>query len=529
MVEGSQTSLKKWYSRHPLQGTGLLLVLLVFAVLLAERWRGQWALWRWKHRAAARGEVFGPSRIWPASSAQGRAFSNQVDEAMAKLPPSLARYSDGLSGMILKGPGVARRGSQEPSPYLVHLSKGTNRVDRGDWAEMEQEIRAAQPALELLRKALRNPPADMGYATAPRLDVFDHRSMANAARACRPMQAATLLDVHRGDLAGATQNLVALAGFSKLFANEPSFSAYVVRLYLLASVIGTAWDALQSDSWTEAQLNELQRAFQCDDLFAQLPRTIEAERALELYELDWFSAHSYYAWVARHESIYASQGYTIPTSAQVFAIRYFRQWAFHPLWRFAWADQEKLMYLKVAQQELEIFREAVKTGSARDVCRRMDSLRDSYRPPRASWRFYLYVPLDGHMSERMGASFFERSSPYLILNWSGTLRNLTLCQMVTAAIAIKRYETRYGKPPVSLEALVPEFLGRVPRDYMDGQTLRYRVRSDGSYCLYSVGADACDDQGSVAPPPNDHEPASVWSGRDWVWPRVAVPAVTAQR
>ena len=96
--------------------------------------------------------------------------------------------------------------------------------------------------------------------------------------------------------------------------------------------------------------------------------------------------------------------------------------------------------------------------------------------------------------------------------------------MLTAAIALKRYEARYGKAPVILETLVPEFMGKVPRDFMDGQPLRYRVRNDGSYCLYSVADDAQDDQGSPVPPADDRKPPSAWNGRDWVWLR-AVPAV----
>ena len=94
--------------------------------------------------------------------------------------------------------------------------------------------------------------------------------------------------------------------------------------------------------------------------------------------------------------------------------------------------------------------------------------------------------------------------------------------MVTAAIALKPYEGRYGKAPVALETLVPEFLAKVPRDYMDGQPLRYTLRSDGSYMLYSVADDAQDDQGSPLPQADDHQWPSAWNGRDWVWPQ-AVP------
>jgi hypothetical protein len=55
----------------------------------------------------------------------------------------------------------------------------------------------------------------------------------------------------------------------------------------------------------------------------------------------------------------------------------------------------------------------------------------------------------------------------------------------------------------------------VPRDLMDGQPLRYRLNRDGSFVLYSVGADMRDDGGDPVPetPQGD--------SYDWVWPRLA--------
>ena len=98
------------------------------------------------------------------------------------------------------------------------------------------------------------------------------------------------------------------------------------------------------------------------------------------------------------------------------------------------------------------------------------------------------------------------------------MKNLTLDQMVIAAIGLKRHEMRHGNAPADLEALVPEILPAVPRDFMDGQPLRYQVHSDGSQCIYSVGEDGKDDRGSPLPQVDVRQPFSAWSGRDWVWP-----------
>jgi hypothetical protein len=67
--------------------------------------------------------------------------------------------------------------------------------------------------------------------------------------------------------------------------------------------------------------------------------------------------------------------------------------------------------------------------------------------------------------------------------------------MTLAAIALRRFQLRHGQLPPSLEALVPEFLPAVPYDCMVGQPLRYRLKADGGYVLYSVGEDGKDDGG----------------------------------
>ncbi len=145
----------------------------------------------------------------------------------------------------------------------------------------------------------------------------------------------------------------------------------------------------------------------------------------------------------------------------------------------------------------------------------------NYRPPVAGWRFYIQLPFVDHLSEVISPSPVPTPYPYpnFTRAWFVTMKNLTLNQMASAAIALKRYQLRHGRLPVTLASLVPEFLPAIPRDCMDGQPLRYRCNSDGSFTLYSVAEDAMDDGGN----PSSADPArsgQAWTGRDWVWPQV---------
>jgi len=110
-------------------------------------------------------------------------------------------------------------------------------------------------------------------------------------------------------------------------------------------------------------------------------------------------------------------------------------------------------------------------------------------------------------------------------NWEKAIitlvRTETLKQMLITAIALKRFQIKYGQAPPGLKALVPEFLSAVPHDYMDGNSLRYRLNDDGSFALYSVGEDGRDDGGDPMPASPWRYQPDVWSGRDVVWPLVA--------
>jgi hypothetical protein len=84
---------------------------------------------------------------------------------------------------------------------------------------------------------------------------------------------------------------------------------------------------------------------------------------------------------------------------------------------------------------------------------------------------------------------------------------------------LERYRLAHGVYPSSLEALVPAYGGALPRDVMNGEPYRYRLRPDGSYLLYSVGWNQLDDQGDGTIPPNQ----SLRDASDWVWPNSREP------
>ena len=53
---------------------------------------------------------------------------------------------------------------------------------------------------------------------------------------------------------------------------------------------------------------------------------------------------------------------------------------------------------------------------------------------------------------------------------------------------------------------------------MDGKPLKYKLKSDGTFILYSVGEDGLDDGGDPNPP-KEVELYDLWSGRNAVGPQ----------
>jgi hypothetical protein len=454
-------------------------------------------------------------------------FSNRLAQVMGQLPTGLAHYAGMLRGIVPEQPGQDRRGSQETYPPMTQ-----NRTATNTWQDLDVQMAQAQPALQALRQLMKDPPPGMGYDIRERLGEASIPNFVSDRRGAQALHAAAMNDLHKGDLAGALENLTALSGFVRVYADDPSLVNFMIRVAITGLSVDVCWDALQANGWTESQLATLQQTCQADQLLlARMSRSIEGERATRLYDLAWFRSHSYKAWVGRYAEILQSFGLqNQPGTAG--SVRYWRQYVFHPLWSFAWADQEELFFLQTIQGQLAVLREAAKQSSWQTLDQQLTAHYKNYRPPTAAWRFYTSLPMLDRFSEVIGGSGDSPASyPYAVFSkaWFNTMKNLTLHQMVIAAVTLKRYELRHAQLPQSLAALAPEFLTEEPHDFMDGQPLRYRLNSDGSFILYSVGEDGRDDGGNPLPAVSDknQQNPSPWAGRDWVWPRVVDDEVTA--
>jgi type II secretory pathway pseudopilin PulG len=129
--------------------------------------------------------------------------------------------------------------------------------------------------------------------------------------------------------------------------------------------------------------------------------------------------------------------------------------------------------------------------------------------------------------------FFEHKSPFKLLaaiaipNTSKATQTLaynqTLANEAQIVCALERFRLANGNYPETLDALVPQFIEKLPHDIIGGQPLHYR-RTDppsqsfgaasGKFLLYSVGWNETDDGGQVVLKPDGSEDRGKG---DWVW------------
>jgi hypothetical protein len=69
--------------------------------------------------------------------------------------------------------------------------------------------------------------------------------------------------------------------------------------------------------------------------------------------------------------------------------------------------------------------------------------------------------------------------------------------------------------PEALDALIPQFIDKLPIDVIVGQPLHYQRAAAGQYLLYSVGWNEKDDGGEIASPKSSRGDAA--DEGDWVW------------
>ncbi|MEW6307147.1 MAG: hypothetical protein AB1705_27095 [Verrucomicrobiota bacterium] len=479
-------------------------VALVFAGVVFWRYR-QSGVDRWMNQMRAQGEKFTFHELGITGPTPADPNEAQLDSAVAALRGN--RFTPAVVDMMpFAGPGQARVIWKEP-----HLSyAGTNL----SWANYDQQLGAAQASLQQIKSLAARPSRTRGLDYRQVLGPWPNYVTYRVA--AQWMSGDVIYHLHRSDLPAAQDSLIALVRLAQMFSDESTLVSQMIRVAILGLGIADVWTALESPGWDEAHLAELQRELEAVSILDKLPRTLEMERASGLAAFEFARTNDARALRAQ----YTYMQLPAPTNA---ARDFVDDYVVTPLWRLAWQERDKLFYLQNMQVSIVAAHNAQKHQSWVQLSNELAQVEVSMGKNRmrgapaslSSTNFFSAVDaLRTQMSQLIGGRF-DRA-------FQIAMRNLTQRNLAVAAIAVRRYQLRHGKAPGRLGELVPEFLGAVPVDYMDGQPLRYRLNADGTFVLYSAGDNGIDDGGNPAWVGQKTFPG-IADGRDMVWPKAAPP------
>lgn len=498
---------------------GLILGALPVLYLFEERVRGEWLLANYREELLARGEKLTIEELAPP-----------IPEGtnVVLLTPAEAESMLNIGGGVRdEFPSTAR--TLSPGRLVASWQRDRWFDPDGRTCTWDDYLRAAAGTLDrlpelrwrLTNRVLR---VTLDYGEGftlllPHLAPF--KSVAQAL--CQ----AAIYDLHTGNLNGAAENLHAVASLTDLLEHEPLLIDQLVRVAIAAIARGTIWEALQADDWTDAQLALLQSDWARMRFTPTMVQALDMERAMNLTYFP--GGHNFSRKLLRDSLSWSFGGLGGGGSGASLTGGGLDQWiealgeAVQPLlltarievWRHVWATHDQRFLLAATQEIIDIARDAMEHQRLRSVFNLADPARGLPVHP------LLASKLEDRSSRRqrylLSAQFLSATSkiiqkPALADAWN---------RVMVTAIALKRFHLKHGSWPGGLAALVPEFLPEIPIDWMDGQPLRYQLRDDGTYLLYSVGGDGIDQGGS---PETTVKGSIRWLlGKDFVWPQPATP------
>ena len=165
----------------------------------------------------------------------------------------------------------------------------------------------------------------------------------------------------------------------------------------------------------------------------------------------------------------------------------------HDLWRFVHPPEEaRIFFRRTGRPDPD-------ASDVRELLGAWEEFRSAWRgPPTGIYaaeqailgRMYREACIHGPTlsSDVLWASTYPRS---FVLHLQGRLA------CARAALGVRLFELKNGRPPEDLAGLVPAFLDAVPLDPWDGKPVRFAAKDEG-WLVYVVGPDGRDDGGRKA-------------------------------
>jgi hypothetical protein len=395
------------------------------------------------------------------------------------------------------------------------------------WDEAATAVQQNREALQLLRGIIENPALDFQILYARGFvdsGIFTNLHLAELKKSAYLLSSAAIVDLHRGNADEAVENVRAMLAIASAMQDQRLEISELVRIAIAAIMQNPTWEILQSNHATEKDFAALQKDWERLDFVQSYKNALTMERLVSDAMLtQWRKSDTefdkYFRMFASARQSLGVDDAEEPTFYQrmKFSTEIF-------LWRHWWSYPDELRSLRGGEVLMETARCAETNDTFSTLLQRqqagLDALGLNDSLDKLSNPFLLLAEPDLH-------SLLSES----VITMSGCFKRVmaieTARRMTVAAIALKRYQLKNGNYPPDLNSLVPEFFAVVPLDPVDGKPLRYKLNSDGTFLLYSVGENGMDDGGNPALEKGVTSSSFQWQNLhalDWVWPQPATAA-----
>jgi hypothetical protein len=308
---------------------------------------------------------------------------------------------------------------------------------------------------------------------------------------CQRLYLVTCAELAAGQTDQALADEKLMLALADSIKSDPFLISFLVRDSCLQIAIQPVWEGLAEHRWTDVQLQELQSRFLSYDFMADLQQCMKGERACGIQSVDL---------IRRKGLAFARELSANPDEGQTEAAAFDLLRHFMPA---GWYDRERLNYCRL----FDVQNRCARNPAARIISpSKVAADTEEFEGQIYNWHPGSFFA--GLLRHRLIAGLLLPSLnkiPYKV----------AIAQTATAqsalACALERYRLAHGQFPDQLDALLPQYISRLPNDIITGQPYKYRRTDDGQFILYSVGWNEKDDGGVPGKTLFDQTQG------DWVW------------
>jgi len=393
----------------------------------------------------AKGEKLEIAEVMPTPVPPEQNGAELVSEAFSLLVPASYDLSNWPSAMRIVAPGKAIVGFEQPDVRYDFTNS---------WSNIMDVVEAERPAIELLKQTMNYPALDfhVEYEKWPNTPLTH---LAPFKRCVISLSSAAMCDLHEGDTGSATTNICAMLGLVNGWQDERCLISQLVRMVMVQITVGPTWELLQSTNVSDTELAMLQTNWVKLEFTHAMENATLMERASteSVIKRMRTSSQFFNEIVVGGPATSGVGGSSMDFWDSVkFAGAKF-------MWRASWTYSDELQMLKNDQIVLKTLRTTETNGfffnpAYSNMVNQLQATEPTNDPD--SW-------ID-KMDEK---GLQRRFSEDALVNGSIFSRVIAVeaaREIIITAIALKRYQLKYGDYPTNLDSLVPQFVATVPKD-----------------------------------------------------------------